>query len=87
MSVDNIIRLPIPEAMDKKDKAGVDEYRNGDEETPFIGDELEEMYEEFIDALNYNRRAAKKGWPFGEEFHRIITNLAETIREYKELDQ
>ena len=86
MAVDNIIKLPLAEAMEKKDKAGVEEYRSGDEETPFIGDELEEMYEELVDALNYNKRAAAKGWPFYEEFERIITSLAETIKEYKDLN-
>ena len=86
METSNIIQLPIRDAMREKHKEGVDEYRGGNEETPFIGDPLEEMYSEFIDSLNYNNIAKLQGWPFHEEFERIITNLAETIKEYKDIN-
>jgi len=42
-------------------KAGVDEYRGGDEEQPFNGDPLQEASEEAIDMYSYSVEALKQG--------------------------
>ena len=86
MSPENIIQIPIQEAMDYKYKLGVDEYRGGDSSVPFVGDPVCEMYSEIIDALIYDEEAREQGFPLYKQVNEILMNLATVLKEYKEIN-
>lgn len=80
----------------EREKAGVDEYRNGDAAAPFAGDALRCKLEEHADALNYLHHAARaaghpeahREWPehWQGERIRIIESAMWTMRRLRHRD-
>lgn len=52
----SLIDVPIKEAQRIKWEAGAEKYG-----PVFVGDPIEQMYEEFVDALNYVEQAEREG--------------------------
>ncbi len=54
----NLIDLPLNEALAKKFEAGRIAHNNSEE---FVGDPLNELFQECLDAMNYCNEALKRG--------------------------
>jgi len=70
---EKLIHLPIEEARAAKWRRGREKYG-----PVFIGDPLEELDEELLDAMNYAEEAARWGFPMagvGEDLRRLCERI------------
>lgn len=61
----------IDEAL-AKDARGVQQYRNGDENSEFVGCLFDEYEAEQLDSFNYLRRMLDRGYIMEDEYRRAV---------------
>jgi hypothetical protein len=84
MSAEKIFSMDINEAMKYKWVKGIQEYRDGNADAPFVGDPIIEMYSEIVDALVYADVAEEmNGWELYDPIYEILTNVAMILKAYR----
>ena len=53
--------LPLGEALELRRRQGIETYRGGDENAPFVGNAAAEAYEEALDVLVYAGEMLRQG--------------------------